>query len=61
VQKTTDRGPDKRPQGAALSVGCFCLVFSLIQQCAASAHNVRAPFNTLLDLHFWHIAEAGHG
>ena len=61
VQKTTDRGPDKRPQGAARSVGCFCLGFSLIRQCAASARNVRLPFNTLLELAFPHIAEAGHG
>jgi hypothetical protein len=37
------------------------LVFSLIRQRAASAHNVRAPFNTLLELPFPHIAGAGHG
>jgi hypothetical protein len=61
VQKTTDRGPDKRPQGAARLSGCFCLVFSLIRQCAASGHNVRALFKTLLALAFPHIAEAGHG
>lgn len=61
VQTTTDRGPDKRPQGAARSVGCFCLDFSLIGQCAASARNVRAPCNILLELSFPHIAGAGHG
>jgi hypothetical protein len=37
------------------------LVFSLIRQCAASGHKVRAPFNTLLELCFPHIAEADHG
>ncbi|MGH6679858.1 MAG: hypothetical protein ACREDL_13240 [Bradyrhizobium sp.] len=61
VQEPTDRGPDKRPQGAALSVGCFCLGFFLIPQCAAPTRNVRAPFNTLLGLYFSHIAEAGYG
>ncbi len=61
VQKPTDRGPDKRPQGAARSVGCFCLGFSLIRQCAATARNVLSRFNTLLDLAFAHIAGAGHG
>jgi hypothetical protein len=60
-QKPTERGPDKRPQGAARSVGCSCLVFSLIGQCAASSRNVRASFNTLLELPFPHIAEAGNG
>jgi hypothetical protein len=60
-RKPTDRGPDKRPQGAALSVGCFYSVLYLIRQCAPSTHNVREPFNRLLDLYFSHIAEAGHG
>ena len=61
VQEPTDRGPDKRPQGAARSVGCFCLGFSLIRQCAASARNVRPHFNALLNLAFPHIAGVGHG
>jgi len=61
VQKTTDRGLDKRPQGAARSVGCFYLAFSLIRQCAACARNVRAPFKAFSELPFPHIAEAGHG
>lgn len=61
AQKTTDRGPDKRPQGAARSVGCFCLVFSLIRQRAASTRNVRRALNGLLVLRFPHIAGAGHG
>jgi hypothetical protein len=37
------------------------LVFSSIGQCAASARNVRALFNPLLNLYFPDIAEAGHG
>jgi hypothetical protein len=61
VQEPTDRGPDKRPQGAALSVGCFCWGFSLIRQCVPSARNVRAAFNALLELPFLHIAGTGHG
>jgi hypothetical protein len=61
VQKPTDRGPDKRPQGAARSVGWFCWDFSLIRQRAACAHNVRGPFIALLELPFLHIAGAGHG
>ena len=60
-QKPTDRGPDKRPQGAALSVGCFYLCFWLIQQCAAPTRNVRHGVNGLQILGFPHIAGAGHG
>ncbi|MDF2116171.1 hypothetical protein PY365_11345 [Roseiarcaceae bacterium H3SJ34-1] len=60
-QKPTDRGPDKRPQCAALSVGCFCLCFWLIRQCAAPTRNVRHGVNALLILGFPHIAGAGHG
>jgi hypothetical protein len=37
------------------------MVFSLIRQRAASTRNVRLPVNTLLELAFPHIAEAGHG
>ena len=61
VQEPTDRGPDKRPQGAALSVGCFCWAFSLIRQCAAPARKVRGAVNALLILCFSHIAGAGDG
>jgi len=61
VQEPTDRGPDKRPQGAALSVGCFRWGFWLIPQCAASAGNVRRGLNALPNLGFPHIAGAGHG
>lgn len=61
VQEPTDRGPDKRPQGAALSVGCFCWAFSLIRQCAARARNVRGAVNALPILSFPHIAGAGDG
>ena len=61
VQEPTDRGPDKRPQRAALSVGCFCRGFSLIRQCAARARNVRAAINALSILSFPHIAGAGDG
>jgi len=60
-QEPTDRGPDKRPQCAARSVGCFCWDFSLIRQCAACAHNVRPAINALLGLPFLHIAGACHG
>lgn len=60
-QETTDRGLDKRPQCAALSVGCFCWCFWQIRQCAASARNVRCDLNALPILVFPHIAEAGHG
>jgi hypothetical protein len=60
VQEPTDRGPDKRPQCAALSVGCFCWCFWLIRQCAASARNVRHAVSALLILGFPHIAGAGH-
>ena len=55
------RGQDKRAQGAARSVVCFCFRFSLIRQCAASARNVRAIINTLLRRSFPHTAEAGDG
>lgn len=61
VQEPTDRGPDKRPQGAALSVGCFCSSFWLIRQCAAPTRNVRHDLNALPILGFPHIAGAGHG
>ncbi|WP_218064368.1 hypothetical protein [Nguyenibacter vanlangensis] len=61
AQEPTDRGPDKRPQGAARSVGCFCRAFSLIRQCAASARNVRSALNALPILDFPHLAGAGHG
>ena len=61
VQEPTDRGPDKRPQGAALSVGCFFRVFSLIRQCSARARNVCAALNALPILSFPHIAGAGDG
>jgi hypothetical protein len=61
VQEPTDRGPDKRPQGAALSVGCFRRDISLIRQRAASARNVRGALNTLPILCFPHIAGAGNG
>jgi hypothetical protein len=61
AKDTRLRGRDKRPQGAARSVGCFCFRFSLIRQCAASARNVRAMINTLLRPSFPHIAEAGDG
>ena len=57
----TEGGRDKRAQGAARSVGCFCFRFSLIRQCAASARNVRAIINTLLRPSLQHIAEAGDG
>ena len=61
VQAPTDRGPDKRPQGAALSVGCFCLCFSSIAQRAAPARKVRGAVNALPILCFSHIAGAGDG
>ena len=61
VQEPTDRGPDKRPQGAALSVGCFCLAFSLIRQRAAPARKVRGAVNALPILCFSHIAGAADG
>jgi hypothetical protein len=61
VQKTTERGPDKRPQGAARSVGCFCWGFSLIRQCVAFARNVRAASNALPEFSFPHIVGGGHG
>ena len=60
-QQPTERWRDKRAQGAARSVGCFCFRFSLIRQCAASARNVRAIINTLLRPSLQHIAEAGDG
>ena len=44
AQKPTDRGQDKRPQGAARSVGCFYWDFSAIRQCAAlSAQRALRP------------------
>ena len=58
---TTGRWRDKKAHGALRSVGCFCLGFPLIRQCAASARNVRSHFNALPDLAFAHIAGAGHG
>jgi hypothetical protein len=60
-RETTDRGPDKRPQGAALSVGCFCLCFSSIAQRAAPARKVRGTVNALPIPCFSHIAGAGDG
>jgi hypothetical protein len=61
VQEPTDRGPDKRPQGAALSVGCFCWDLSLIRQCAALGRKVRLTRNALPELTIPHIAGAGDG
>ena len=61
VQEPTDRVPDKRPQRAALSVGCFCLCFSSIAQRAAPARKVRGAVNALPILCFSHIAGAGDG
>ena len=61
VQEPTDRGRDKRPQGAAWSVGCFYWDFSAIRQCADPGRNVRGRLNALPDLAFPHIAEAGDG
>ena len=60
-EQPTEGGRDKRPQGAARSVGCFCFRFSLIRQRSASARNVRAIINTLLRPSFPHIAGAGDG
>ncbi|WP_284309825.1 hypothetical protein [Labrys miyagiensis] len=39
----------------------FCCNFCLIQQCVASARNVRTTLKTLLNLSFPHIAGAGDG
>jgi len=61
VQEPTDRGPDKRPQGAALSVGCFCMCFSSIAQRAAPARKVCGAVNALAILCFSHIAGAADG
>ena len=61
VQEPTDRGPDKRPQGAALSVGCFCMCFSSIAQRAAPARKVCGAVNALPILYFSHIAGADDG
>jgi hypothetical protein len=60
-QKTTGRGLDKRPQCAAHSVGCFCVMFSTIWQCAASWRNVSHYVSSLQHLCFFYIAEAGNG
>ncbi|MBB4428269.1 hypothetical protein GGD66_006856 [Bradyrhizobium sp. CIR48] len=57
----TERGRDKRPQGAARSVGCCCFAFLLIRQSVTSARNVRATVNSLQRFCISHIAEAGHG
>jgi hypothetical protein len=61
VQEPTDRGQDKSRQCAAWSVGCFCLVFSLFQQCAASLRKVPANLNSFLTFVFLHIAGARNG
>ena len=61
TQKPTDRGRDKRPQGAARSVGCFYWDFSAIRQCAALGRKVRWTHNALPNLAFPHIAGAGDG
>lgn len=61
VREPTERGPDKRPQGAALSIGCFCLCFSSIAQRAAPARKVRGTVNALPIPCFSHIAGAGDG
>jgi hypothetical protein len=60
-RQPTERGRDKRAQGAARSVACFCFRFSLIRQCAASARNVRAIISALLSMVFPHVAEPGDG
>jgi hypothetical protein len=60
-QQSTERGRDKRAQGAARSVGCFCFRFSPIRQRAVSVRNVRAIISTLLSLSFPHIAEFSDG
>ena len=56
-----ERWRDKRPQCAARSVGCCCLRFLLIRQCATSARNVRTTNNSLHGFSISHIAEAGDG
>lgn len=61
AQKPTDRGRDKRPQGAARSVGCFYWDFLAIRQCAARARKVRRTHNALPELTFPHISGAGDG
>lgn len=55
------RGRDKRPQCAARSVGCCCLRFLLIRQCASWARNVCLTINSLRGFYISHIAKAGHG
>ena len=60
-RQPTERGRDKRAQGAARSVGCFCFRFSLIPQCAASAGNVRAIINVLFCPSFPQSDEVGDG
>jgi len=60
-QHTTGRGLDKRPQCAARSVDCFCVLFSTIWQCAASWRNVSYYVSSPQHLSFLHIAEAGNG
>jgi hypothetical protein len=57
----TDRGRDKRPQGAARSVGCFYWDILAIRQCAAPGRNVRETCNALPELAFPHIAGGGDG
>ena len=58
-EQPTEGGRDKRPQGAARSVGCFCFRFSLIRRCAASARNVRAIINALFCPSFAQSDEVG--
>ena len=58
-RQPTERGRDKRAQGAARSVGCFCFRSSLIPQCAASARNVRAIINALFCPSFPQSDEVG--
>jgi hypothetical protein len=61
VQRSTVRGQDKRPQGAARSVACFRSRFSCCSQGLVSARNVREVITPLSSVAFAHIAEAGDG
>jgi hypothetical protein len=56
---TTGGRQDKSWHIAARSVGCFCLSFSAIQQCAPHPRNVPVKLKLLPKLSFLHIAGDG--
>ena len=61
TQETTDRGRDKRAQGALRSVGCFCSGISSQTHIAPLLGNVRQVIKPLHSCAFLHFAGVRYG